>query len=216
MEMLKNKIKLVPKLFIRSCLFVTFIFAMIACGGGQNNSNPNPNPIPNPLGTPSGFGTLGIVNLGNCPSCNASMMPARAVDLFDAKNGNGQVVFSRMQLIVNSANFMPGISSIYNLYSGPVAIQGQMIVNTMLTDPAGSCRINPGTYFVQTINVGSISMGQLQLPEFISTVGNIQMRILQGMLYKDAATQTTRMFGSVFITNANGVPCSMSFSDTFN
>ncbi|HEX7673675.1 MAG TPA: hypothetical protein VF412_05865 [Bdellovibrio sp.] len=208
METLKlKKLSFSARLFTRAVAALSVMIFMAACGNKGGDSAP-----PNTL--------LGITN---CATCATSIPSATAIDVFSAKNATGLAQFANMQLIVSATMFTPGASSAYNLYTGPVAVQGQFIAGTTLVDPAAtygygnSCTIPAGTYVMQSSTVGQMSLGMLQLPELISTTGVvIRMRVDQGMLYKDATTQQTRMYGSVYITSVNGVPCSSSFSDVFN
>lgn len=213
METLNNKtLSFSAKILTRAILAFATVLSMTACGNGGGGGGTTL-----PYLNPSGLGTLGAVTLNNCPTCLSTITSPRAIDMFSAKNGNGQASFNNVQVIVNNATFVPGVSSSYNLYSGPVAVQGYFVASTTLIDPvANSCVIPPGTYVMQTSSVGQMLMGTMQIPELVSSTGNIRMRLVDGILYKDAATQTTRLFGSVYITSVNGVMCSNSFSDTFN
>lgn len=207
METLKMKnLSFSARLFTRAVAALSVMVFMAACGNKGGDSVPN-----------------GLLGITSCASCATSIPSPIAIDTFSARNTSGLAQFVNMQLIVSSTMFTPGVSSVYNLYTGPVAVQGQFIAGTNLVDPAAtygyssSCTIPAGTYMMQSSTVGQMSLGMLQLPELISTTGLIiRMSVQQGMLYKDAATQQTRMSGSVFITSVNGMPCSQAFSDTFN
>lgn len=209
--------KSMVNLLVRTMISIGIAFTFVACGGdsggGGGGIGPGPGGMP-----PLGMGGPGGVNLMNCPTCSSMMVNPLPIGVFDSVNMSGTMNFNKMQIIVNGAGFTPGYSSIYNLYSGPVAIQGQLIITSQLIDPMmGSCVVPPGQYTVQTVNVGTMAQaGLLQIPELVSMNGAIRMRIMQGILYKNAATQMTRLFGHIYITSVNGIPCSTSFSDSFN
>lgn len=202
METLNHKIlSFSARLFTQALTTLIMVFAVSACG---NKSSANDYPP-------------GVGIMGGCISNCQAMQSPQAVGVFNAKNGNGQANFANMQLIVNGVGFVPGASSVYNLYSGPVAFQGVFVAANTLMDPVGGgCVIPAGSYPVQTSSIGAMSMGSISTLEMISTVGNIRFRLNEGMLYKDGLSQATRMFGSVSIVSVNGFPCSTAFNDTFN
>jgi hypothetical protein len=202
------------KLFIRAAGALTVALALVACGGSNGGGSTAPVNV-----LPVGYGSLGPVTITNCVNCNSIASPM-AIDMFDAVSATGAASFTKMQVIVSGAGFTPGISSSYNLYSGSVAFQGQMNVNSTLADSmVGACIIQPGIYYFQTVSAGSMaSAGTIQSPiELVSTAGNIRLRIATGSaLYKSMNTQATRLLSQVSITSVNGVQCSGNFYGSFN
>lgn len=203
METLNKKtLSFSARFFTRAAAALAIVTSVAACGnnGGGNNNVP-----------PGQF--VGA----NCASCVSTMGNPRAIDIFSAKNATGVANLQNMQLFVSDVNFVPGTSSSYNLYTGPVAIQGTFTLNQTAADPAtGQCAIPAGIYAIQTAQVGQMSLGMLKIPLLVSTTANIVMELREGILYKDAATQTTRMYGSLFIKSVNGQNCTNAFSDILN
>ncbi|QDK38200.1 hypothetical protein [Bdellovibrio sp. NC01] len=202
METLNKKtLSFSTKLFGRAVATLALIFTMAACGnkgGDSNNSN--------------------YLWGANCATCVTSLGNGTAIDVFNASNATRIANLVNMQLIVNGSTFVPGASSSYNLYTGPVAVSGTFTLSQMAADPAtGQCAIPAGSYTVQTASIGQMSLGSIELPDLITTNGvQIRMSLRGGVLYKDAMTQRTRLFGSLYITSVNGIPCSNAFSDTLN
>lgn len=208
METLNKKtLSFSAKLFSQAVTALAMVTALAACGNNGSNNGP----VGPQLGVP------GNVNIANCASCAGSMINPQAVDVFNAKNFTGIASLQNMQLVVSGASFVPGSSASYNLYRGPVAVQGTFTVNRTVSDPvSGFCVIPAGSYTVQSTEVGSLLMGRLMLPTLVSTTANIVLEIRHGVLYKDAMTQRTRLYGNLYIKSVNGQMCSQYFSDLLN
>ncbi len=210
METLNKKtLSFSARLFTHAIAALALVTSVTACGNKGGGGSPN---------NPFTVGATGNVTVSNCTSCTATMGSQQlAIDIFNAKNVSGIANLQSMQLIVQPGSFVPGASSSYNLYSGPVAIQGLLTLTQTAVDPAtGQCVIPAGSYTIQTAQVGQMSMGTLNVPMLVTNTGNIVMELREGILYKDAATGMTRMYGSLFIKSVNGIACTNAFSDVLN
>ncbi|MDG0816238.1 hypothetical protein [Bdellovibrio svalbardensis] len=200
----KKTLSFSARLFTHAVAALALVTSVAACGNNGGDGN--------------GGGVVGPqLGITGCSSCVTSMANPLSIDIFNAKNPSGIASLQGMQLIVNGANFVPGTSSSYNLYSGPVAIQGNFILSQTVADPAtGQCVIPAGTYGIQTADVGQMSLGTLRVPRLVSTTGNIVLELSEGVLYKDVATQATRLFGTLMIKSVNGQVCTNAFSAVLN
>lgn len=185
---------------------VSILFLLAACGnGGGGGSTPPPAPG---------------VGLNGCVNCAGITQPL-AISTFNSESlymSQWPVQLSNMQLYVNGANYTPGVSSPYNLYDGPVAVQGTMNVTGAhaIKDSVGACAINPGSYVVQTYSAGSISLGtNFLVPEL--TAGHIRIRmsaapyVSGSMLVNEGGA--IRWKGRLEILSVGGQVCSNFFSD---
>jgi len=207
METLNKKtLSFSARLFTRAIAALALVTSVAACGnnGGGGVTGPQ-------------LGTTGIVTLNNCATCTSSMGSTLAIDIFNARDARGIALLQNMQLIVSGYNFVPGVSSSYNLYNGPMATQGTFVVTQTTFDPAtGQCVIPAGSYVIQTAEVGQMfSPGLFRVPTLVSTTGNIVLEVREGVLYKDMMTQSTRMYGSLFVKSVNGQVCTNAFSFSF-
>jgi hypothetical protein len=116
-------------------------------------------------------------------------------------------------------NTIAGYSNIgtnLNLYNGPVAFQGTMVVSTNWYDLYGSgCQVPPGTYTVDTVTPGTMgSAGMMSTVRVVANPGNIIMEINGGMI--NGSRLVALPPGGIHVAQANGINCSPIFGGSFN
>jgi hypothetical protein len=158
--------------------------------------------------------------LGSCRDCSIMASPS-SIDSFRSQStyfNVWPVQIYASQLLVDMAYYTPGASSSYNLYRGPVAIYGQMTVSgsAVMTDSAGYCRVQPGTYELKTVSVGQINQGaDFEVPELVAGPMILRMRSsgsTPSMLYRSAGNGQVRWTGVLEIVSVDGRPCSNFYS----
>ncbi|MGE5084780.1 MAG: hypothetical protein ACM3MG_00665 [Bacillota bacterium] len=205
----------VTKVIAMMALVVTFA----ACGnkGGGDSVN-----------------TLNGLVTSNCSGCSSITNPlaigtVAATNLASGDYGYqgipANAVNFSLNLYVNGNQFVPGSSSSYNLYSGPAALQGQMVVSSEWYYSAGmtTCRIPVGTYNVQTTSVATMSTaGLIPRMELYATSGSNSVRMIvdQGMLlnYNGGYVGTAgayRLSSGIGVIQVNGYTCPSSFGMFF-
>ncbi len=90
---------------------------------------------------------------------------------------------------------------------------GQMIVRSPIKDLMSNCALPPGTYTVQTYEVGSMGYagGDITVPRLMTTSGSVELVIANGIFTEFGA----RMSGQVGISRVGGVVCSNGFFESF-
>lgn len=196
--------KTVTKVMAMMALVVTFA----ACGNKGGDS----------VNTVNGLVT------NNCSGCSAITSPITIGTVAAANMSSGYIpagaVNFSLNLFVNGNQFVPGSSSSYNLYNGPVALQGQMVVSSewYYSMSTGNCRIPVGTYNVQTTSVGTMSTaGMIPRMELLATSGSNSVRMIidQGMLLNFNTGGTYRLSSGIGVVQVNGYTCPSNFGMTF-
>jgi hypothetical protein len=182
--------------------------------------------------------TLNGLVTTNCSGCSAITNPLNigtVVAVNQASGGGGYIGYSQgipagavtfsLNLFVNGNQYVPGSSSSYNLYSGPAALQGQMVVSSEWFFSAGmtTCRIPVGTYNVQTTSVATMSTaGMIPRMELLATAGanTVRMIIDQGMLLNynggyAGTIGTYRLSSGIGVLQVNGYTCQSNFGMYF-
>ncbi|UYL07743.1 hypothetical protein B9G69_011865 [Bdellovibrio sp. SKB1291214] len=132
---------------------------------------------------------------------------------------NGYYNGSATTPISGTATNIAGYSNLgtnLNLYNGPVAFQGTMVVGTNWYDLYGSgCQVPPGTYTVDTITTGTMGSGGLMSTvRVVANPGNIIMEINGGMINGNRLVALPP--GGIHVAQANGINCSPVFGGSFN
>nr|BFD59908.1 hypothetical protein CKG001_20150 [Bdellovibrio sp. CKG001]BFD63315.1 hypothetical protein BdHM001_19960 [Bdellovibrio sp. HM001]BFD67171.1 hypothetical protein HAGR004_21930 [Bdellovibrio sp. HAGR004] len=217
MERLNKKTLSFPAMsFTRAFAALGMVLALAACGKGGGGGGTN-------------------ANVGwNClqQSCGSINQPV-VLTTFTSQAADSSIVLQNMQMVAQSgliSNTSTG--SPYKWYSGPIAVQGQMVVSRAIYDYqpysqtlASNCTIAAGTYSLQTRTVGYMgSQGQvggysdgqnILVPDLITTNGSIVMRI-EAPSPMGLISGGSRLWGVVRIVSVNGVTCSNNFYGEFN
>lgn len=207
MEGLNNKTLSFPaKMITRAFAALGIVLALAACGkGGDGGTNTN----------------VGL----NClnQACGSITAPV-VLTTFQSQSSmsNPEIMLQNMQIVV-SANLIQQNASgnNYRWYQGPIAIQGQMVVAQQIVDvdpgtrvQLTQCVLPAGTYNLQTLTTGTMGMsgGDVNVPAMLSNVGNIEVRIENGLLTDNGQ----RLYGKVSVVRVNGYTCSSNFYGSFN
>lgn len=211
METLKNKKLSFPaKVFTRVFAALGLLLTLAACGnkGGGNN---------NVAVAPPVYGN-------GCQNCGVAMPSPVLLTTFNTKSLDGNVSLMNMQMFAQSTgvNTMASGNN-YKGYSGPVAMQGTLVVNATqydyvpyTTTPATACALPAGTYTLQTVHVGQIGYCgvDLVMPKLISTVGGIELKIeaASPMGFLDGGQS---LWATITVERVNGIVCSQYFKGDF-
>lgn len=196
MERLNNKTLSFPALrFARVAATLAMVFALVACGKDGGGGGAPVAPIP-----PHG-----------CVTCTGITSPVILTTFNTQSFPNPDMIFQGMQIFGDATLASPYNSgNAANSYSGPIAVQGTLVVTTNLVDPYSPCVIPAGTYYVQSNGVGQMSLGTLQIPSMITTSGAIEFMV-DGMLYNAGQS----FYGEIGVRRVNGMQCSADFYGVF-
>ncbi|MFM6929683.1 MAG: hypothetical protein ACKOX6_14540 [Bdellovibrio sp.] len=176
-----------------------------------------------------GADTLNGLVTSNCSGCSAIANPLAIGTVASENMSSGYIpsgaVNLNLNLYVNGSQFVPGSSSSYNLYNGPAALQGQMVVSSewYYSVDTATCRIPVGTYNVQTTSVATMSTaGMIPRMELLATSGanSVRMIIDQGMLLNFnggyiGTTGAYRLSSGIGVIQVNGYTCPSNFGMSF-
>ncbi|MGZ3770573.1 MAG: hypothetical protein ACXVCP_13380 [Bdellovibrio sp.] len=207
MEILKNKKLSFPTRLYKHVVAVLGITLMLAaCYNDSQNVVP---PI-------YGFG---------CQNCMGVMPSPVPLTYFQFKSTDGKILFTNMQMYVQAGGVQPNASGLnYKHYTGPVAVQGTMMLaepkfdyNPQTGQIASGCVVPAGTYNLQTQMVGQMRDGgvDIVIPSIITTVGGIQLQI-QALSPMGFTDEGQRLWTNVRILRVNGLVCSQYFYGEFN
>ena len=202
METLKENILSFPaKTFLRTLAAVSLVMGLTACPGGGGGGGAPPAPVPiDPYG-------------GNCGSCASQIVNPVTLGIVQMTSSMGGVTFTNMEVVGDARYVIPNASgNNYNHYQGPIAMRGQMVVNSNQQDSWSPCQLPMGTYDVQTYEVGTMSnypMNLVSIPRLMTTSGAIEI-VLQGYFIN-----ANSFYSSIGFMRVNGNTCSQNFWDTF-
>lgn len=208
MENVKKITKGFPTKTFKVIAMMALVMTFAACGNKGGDS----------------VNTLNGLVTNNCSGCAAITNPLAIGTVASANMSSGSIpdnaVTFSLNLFVNGNQFVPGVSSSYNNYNGPAALQGQMVVTTdwYYTQGSGYCRIPVGTYNVQTSSVASMSTaGLIPRMELLATSGSNTVRLLidQGMLLNFNTGGTYRLSSGIGVVQVNGYSCPSNFGMNF-
>jgi hypothetical protein len=199
METLKKKnLSLPSQVFSRVIATLLIIVGMAACGNKDGGTANTPPPL---------------VGLNGCQNCGAITSPI-AITTFNSESmymTQWPVRMTNMQMFGEATRFQAGSTSSYNLYDGPVAIQGTLEIQAPLYSNNNACVIPAGSYPLQTYSVGSISRGNnLLVPDMVA--GGIRLKMI-GASYVGGGSMLVnesgaiRWKGTLEIVSFNNINC---------
>lgn len=205
----KKNLSFPAKVFTQVFATLGLILTLAACGnkGGGNNNVPVVPPI---------YG-------GGCQNCAASIPSPVLLTQFNTASADGNVSLVNMQMYAQSTGVTSMVSgNNYKGYSGPVAMQGTLVVKApqydyvpYTTTPASACVLPAGTYTLQTIQVGQMGLEGVNLfmPKIISTLGGIELKIEAASPMGFLTSQS--LWATVTVERVNGISCSQHFKGDF-
>ncbi|MFP5519526.1 MAG: hypothetical protein ACLGGX_06455 [Bdellovibrionia bacterium] len=188
-------------------LIVSGLFLATACGNNKKG------------GGSSGNGA--VVNPGVCANCAGIAQPILLTNLVSesAHPTDFPVSIVNGQMYGTAGGVGTVAQTAYNVYVGPVTIQGTFSVAQPIGDENAryyggnqGCVINPGNYAMTTVQVGQMSNAtNLSIPEIMAG-GNIRMQLSSGMMWKDT-NGVVRVKGILTIKSVAGRNCGAFFTN---
>lgn len=212
METLKKmNLSFPAKVFTRVFAALGILLTLVSCGnkgGGSNNTIAVAPPV---------YG-------GGCQNCAVSIPSPVLLTTFNTQSLDGNLSLVNMQMYAQSTGVTAMASgNNYKGYSGPVAIHGTLVVNApqydyvpYTTTPATACVLPAGSYQLQTIQVGQIGYGGVDLfmPKIISAVGGIELKI-EAASPMGFLNGGQSLWATITVERVNGIACSQYFKGDF-
>lgn len=209
METLNKKTLSFPaKIFTQVVAALGIILTLTACGKSDGGNNTT---------------VVAPIYGSGCNNCSAISSPT-LLTTFQSQSADGNMSLVNMRVYAQSS----GIKAVpsgnnYKSYSGPAAIQGQLVVRVAQYDyvphtsqAASNCVIPAGTYNVQTSAVGQLGYDGVDVyfPSLFTTVGGIELKI-EAPSPMGFLNSGQSLWAKVSVVRVNGIVCSASFYGDF-